>query len=352
MDPWMELLPLVARLGARDPAAAPALERWLEGKPVSVVLGIDRALRDRGRHARLRLSFADPPVEHVQLWADSSVALGILSCVRSGWVRERAVSALDALRDRWATAFLLARLGDPVVSVSRAAEIALLHRRSAPALLVACLPLLDLARRRARWQAQTLDGLDEAVASRPDLLRQAAAGGDSALVWAASARLVLQARGTDAIGEALQGALSDPHPRVRRWAAGLAVDEGWTPGPVRQALLDGLVRDRSPAVKLLAVRALAREGREDLLFVAALDRNAEVRYQARRWLKGRGDEIVARARGVLQHGASTRDALVGALGALSDLGLPADIPLLQRFAEDERLAVAREARRALPRLGG
>jgi hypothetical protein len=347
----MELLPLVARLVARDEAAAPALERWLEGKPVSVVLGIDRALRDRGRHELLGLTFADPGVEHVQLWEGRAAALGVLSCVRSGWVRERAVSALAEVRDRWATAFLLARLGDPVGSISRAAEIALRSRRDAPALLVACLPLLELARRRARWQADTLELLEQAVNARPGLLREAASGGDSALVWAASARLARLARGTEAIGEALQYALADPHPRVRRWAAGRALDGDWTPLQVRQGLLERLIRDRSPAVKLLAVRAVAQE-REDLLFVAALDRNAEVRYQARRWLKGRGAEIVARAREILRDPTSPRDALVGALGALSDLGVPEDIPLVQPFSRDGRPVVAREARRALPRLGG
>jgi hypothetical protein len=210
----MELLPLVARLARGEPEAGPGLERWLERKPVSVVLGIDRALRDGGRHTLLGLPFAEPPVERVGLWAASSGALGVLSCVRSGWVRESAVAALSKVHDRWSTAFLLARLGDPVGAVSRAAEVALLGRRSAPALLVACLPLLDLARRRARWQEQTLEVLEKAVAGRPELLHQAATTGDSALVWAASARLATP--GCDAGPQAVPSTRAGPHPRSAR----------------------------------------------------------------------------------------------------------------------------------------
>lgn len=346
--------------GREAERAAGEIDAILRRSRVRVVAALDRAVRDADTQAALGQGFVD-----VQPWQlarldrlgePAGAVLGVLSLVRDGHTREAAVLRLQPRFDRLATAFLINRVNDYVRPVAELAWGAL-TRRLVPrhaGLVIACLPLVD---RMAEWTraAGCVAEVHAFVRSgHPEVRAALWAGlqaGDPEVVVSAAWHLAVVHRGGPEIEAVLAAALTVREPRVRRWAAALATDVEWTPPAVFQALAARLAGDRTPGIRAIGVRGLARLGDRDGLVRAAFDTNAEVRHQARVAVAAaftppdyRGEALRTLAE------QPDRGRVLAALALLSEFGRSEDAALVERFLDDPRAAVAREARRTRARL--
>jgi hypothetical protein len=112
--------------------------------------------------------------------------------------------------------------------------------------------------------------------------------------------------------------------------------------------------DRSPFVRLAALRERARAASIERLTHAAFDANAEVRFFARRFLARLGAAVDYRAQALAMLAAPHRDRqdVIGALATLSEFGRAEDLACIEAWTDDDRPSVAREARRTCARLRG
>lgn len=145
----------------------------------------------------------------------------------------------------------------------------------------------------------------------------------------------------------LPRALQDSNPAVRSWAGHAVLSS--VPPDAFEPLLELLATNRSPSLRLLALREYRRRADADAIEAACLDGNANVRFYARRYLgKLRGHvDHRARALTVLQDPCADAAALIGALAALSESGRAEDRTLVAVFTTDPRVKVAAEAVRTL-----
>jgi hypothetical protein len=347
--PWLAASEAVVARAAGEAAAivlreAPARSLW----------AVDRELR-----ARSPWSLQGIPPQRVTALAAGAGGLGalaLLSMQRNGYTRETAVAWLSPLEDPLALRLLLLRLNDPVPTVAEAALAAVpawLDLRRADA-LAAALPLLEAMEHTVRAAKSGIAARAEAVlGSGSPLVRRALwaaarTAKDDDVRKAAVLRL-LRGPDEDAIAAVTLG-LRDTSPRVRlataRWVAG----SGRSPA-VRAAVLPQLESNSSPTLRLLSLRLRRGDGSasaHQAVLARCFDANAVVRYHARCQLRERGDAVDFRALALARLAdGSDRDALVGALAVLSDLGRREDIPCVQPHAEHPLARVAAEARRTL-----
>ncbi|WP_437939417.1 hypothetical protein [Sorangium sp. So ce341] len=146
-------------------------------------------------------------------------------------------------------------------------------------------------------------------------------------------------------------ALEDTSPPVRRWAGRTAL--AVVPQHELEPLLRLLADNRSPSLRLLALREYRRRADADRIEAACLDGNANVRFYARRYLRKLHRRVDQRdhALAILASSAGQTAQLVGALAVLSEFGREQDRPLLETFVRDKRARVAAEAARTLRLLG-
>jgi len=342
-----------------DLRAARELQGKLEAAPIRRIAALEHAFRDPRTHRRLGIEFLEVPTARLSwaedLGAEHLIAVGVLTLVRSGYHRQFGVEQITQLRGRLATAFLLARTNDFVPFV-RMIAIAALQAECVPsraADLVACLPLV---RRFSEWTRSARTSLEQAIVN---LLASGDPACDAALASATHDRdpevryeafrlLAVRHRGTEALGQVHLCALVDRVPTIRVWAARVAISDD-VPADTRAALLAQMELDRSPAVRVLALRSSFRAGDREGVIRGLFDGNTDVRYAARDYLKRLGSTLPQRppALALLADETRHRSRVIGALGALSEVGLRVDLPLIERFLCDPRPSVVREAKRTI-----
>jgi HEAT repeat protein len=285
----------------------------------------------------------------------STGLLAALSMQRDGFLRERVTAELSKRGERIALAAVFNRVADPVPEIaSRAYEA--LSRMLLPERLpqvVWCLPLIDRVASTPRGEesqvkirlADFLRGNLEAAAAELD---EALGSSDPHLRLSVYAHLARSF--PERVSSRLARALSDRSPAVRSWAGLGALSSAKAQ---LDTLLPLLASNRSPALRLLALREYRRRGDTHGIRAACLDGNANVRFYARRYLKKLQVEIDHRetALTVLNHRESPTSRVVGALALLSELGRERDRALIASFEDDKRASVAAEARRTLRLLG-
>jgi HEAT repeat protein len=283
---------------------------------------------------------------------------GLLSMHRNGFVRELGVEALVESPDPFVVPFLLLRCDDIVASLRSRAESAIagrLREGFAPA-FAESLQLLDqLAGRERGGKSSLVASVHRFLAlppQRPAL--EQACGSPSPAVRRLAYGLRLRHEPPLTV---LQAALGDPAIGVHVWAARTAAS-AVTPEADQRVLVHQLTRSRSAWVRALALRRLSKLEPSDAPLEAALvDHHAAVRLCARELLRARHPQRTFRATHDLacallgQPDLRQAAALVGALGALSDVGTKDDLTLVHRFTEDPRPRVRREAERTLVQLG-
>lgn len=357
------LFEIAYRLGT-DSAAERELDAWLSGVTPREAVALAAAARVSFRHGVWRTYVPlDAPIpagrlDEVAPRHPLAVA-ALLSTHRSGYVRELALARLVESTDDRGLPFLLLRTDDivPVLrSVAEHAVQARVRTELAPA-LARSLGLLEVLRRRARGGRSLLvRRVDEVLgdpACRPALV--AASADDEPLVRRKALALRLRGEPASAV---LAVAAADADTGVRLWAARTTFSRETTDYDKR-ALLPLFEGSRSAWARSLALRARARLDPTDAPIEAALlDPHGAVRRVARVLLRARHPErdfggTRARALAVLADPAARPAAVVGALGALADVGLAVDAPLAAALASAESAPrrVRAEAERTAKLLG-
>jgi hypothetical protein len=289
-------------------------------------------------------------VDELRFQPWSFEALVLASMTRSGFTRLHVVGALRG-HDHLAIAALLWRLDDVVWAVRSAAEAQLMRAMdlASPTTLAEVMPVVDAISVRERAHAS--------AACRHIVERVRAAG------------VTANTRQSQEVQRSLR----------RLWATDERTDAEGRVAMARQALADGDVAFALSIAKRAtvvmrpalseafavhpvgAVRMRAAElgrGNSELLLGLSVDRRPEVRAAARVALSGMVDVQRDYARDVVDAAARPGGApaavegvstarLIGALGALAELGRPEDFGRISHFLHDERRRVQAEAVRAV-----
>jgi HEAT repeat protein len=283
-------------------------------------------------------------------WYAAAVA-SLLTFDRSGYLRDAGVRWLAGCDELFVLPFLLLRLNDPVDPIRERATAAV-HARlgvGQATQLVQLLPLIDGlgARRRAGPIVRTIGSLlVTGDPAGPAALLAGARSGDAA-IRASCLRLL----GTVEPAGAVEHAVATGDPALRLWAATVATAPGLDPA-LQRRLLPLLASDPNPRIRWRVLRAYSRHpDSEPHLRRALLDPDARVRYLARASLRTLGHTGTAELyRTTLADSGGTRDAIIGALAGLGDMGTPADAARVIEFLNDPRVRVRAEAWRALASL--
>lgn len=318
-------------------------ERLLRDAPPARLLAVD---------AELRRSAAN---------IDATTApfglVALASMQRNGHVREAATRALRESRDPVAFRLLLVRCNDVVPSVAAAAEaglLAWLSETHADAMTEA-LPLIDALGRTVRAAASaSLSQLSHLLAAPSHAIDRALAAAvrtshDERTRRLAIERLAKRDPPDETLTRILALCLGDADPRVRLASARLAASKR-TPVQVRETLLPMLERDRAPSVRLVALRTRYQADPEQAaraIARATLDPNGNVRHHARMYLARSSHGFDTRAEALARLSQAEVTTLIGALAALSDVGLRADIAAIDPFSTHGNARVRREAARTL-----
>jgi hypothetical protein len=280
----------------------------------------------------------------------------VASIHRNGYYREAGTHYLAGDPSELGLRFLLLRSDDIVDSTRSIAEAALERRLVAERAgeLARALPIVEALRSRRRGGGgRVVRAIDELLLAHPAALRVELGDADPVLRLAAYRLLV---RAEPALG-VLCSALADGDQRARDWAA-RRVCSGHVSDADKRELLPLLESRGSAYGRNLALRARAKlEAGDAPLLRALVDSRARVRYTARSLLRARHPErdfaaarlaaleVLARA------GASVRE-VVGALGALADVGTTGDLAQLRPWLEHPSRRVRAEARRTEQALSG
>jgi HEAT repeat protein len=276
--------------------------------------------------------------------------LALLTCHRSGYVRERAVRAVDGRSSEVSWPFLLLRANDWVRQVREAAEAALLSRLPSisAATLIRHLPLLDFLRRAGRANHGAL--VEEVLTRvRGPEVRLALEGALETLPLRArrEAYPLLAATGRDEARRLVRRGLGEEDPVVQRWVAGQV--SSLFDGEERLRLLESMRQSRAGFVRREAYVGLAQHAPADLAAArtreALFDRSASVREYARYRLGLEGLPELYRA--ALAAGPVTRSLVAG----LGETGGPEDVPRLLPLLSHPHAGVRREAVRVVSLLG-
>lgn len=344
--------------GDRREHSERTIDAWFRDAQPRAIAGVAAAARSELRYS--------PWSGHVRLHAPLEGALldafappcrlaiaALLSLHRNGYVRELGLRRLARSADARVVPFLLLRADDVVSGIRAIAESAVCARLT-PELARAfarSLGLVELLAARARGGGGPLVRSIRDFLARPahqGALVEASRDDDPAVRRAA---FVLRLR-TEPASYVLRAALLDPDTRIRRFAARTVVSR--TPSREdKLALLPLLEAARAPSTRILALRGWHSIDSSDAhLEAALLDHNAAVRQLARSMLRARhpqrpfGETRQQALRVLGDSGARARE-IVGALGALADVGLRSDLDEVRRFVEDPRSRVRVEARRTM-----
>lgn len=346
--------------GASDWNRARAAERHVRRLLLTARARSIRALEREYRSRRFFTAFgADATVSRASfaVWrglGDSALgALAIGSVQRTGWVREQAVAELGVSRAAPACGLLLVRLNDPVRAIIRRARQALESWLSFDHLdtLARYLPLVDGMTtwiRTARAKDDIPQRIYRLLAAHPRVLITHTSDDDPDVRHSCYQLIFRTRRGQPDIARFLRAALGDRAPGIRHLAAERILDPSWTPTSIRPALLADMGADRSPRIRARALRWLAKQpDAEAHVRRAVFDRNANVRFLARRYARRLelGIQYRARAMDALTDETSDRDALVAALATLSDHGRQADCGAVIPFLTHPLIRVRKEAQR-------
>lgn len=335
--------------------AEAALERHLCGRGARGFRALDRELRSRTAYTAVGIQ----PGTFAELVASRTERLptAVWCCLtmqRDGHLRQRAIEELAKRTGRTPLAAVINRCADPVAQVGEAARAVLPLRLAAADLadIVWCLPLVDLVLATARGAAAgVLDALD--LRLRQDRVETDRAMRDGVSHEESEVRLSALQHFLRLGGEAEQirgmfeRGLADPSPRARLWAAraAAALCDPETLAP----LLHRMASDKSPGMRLVALRAYNKQRIQHRVEAACFDHNANVRFYARRYVRKFDSELDYRQRALgclMRDGAGTLE-YVGALAVLSEFGRAADRPLVEGFRAHPRRVVRREAARTL-----
>ncbi|WP_432974234.1 hypothetical protein [Dactylosporangium sp. CA-233914] len=334
-DPARTAGRLSGLLRVATPRAVVVLEGAYRGRRRSLapMLGTDvgTLTEDYGRHA--------------------AAVAALLTFDRSGYLREAGVRWLATSDELFALPFLLLRLNDPVDPVRQQATAAVHARLTVGhgALLVQLLPLIEGlgARRRAGPIVRTIGELliDGDPAGRAALW--AGARGDDTAVAASCLRMLA----TIEPAASVEQAVATGDPALRHWATGVATARSLDPA-VQRRLLPLLESDPNPRIRWKVLRARTHHpDSEPHLRRALLDPDARVRYLARVSLRALGRTgSAALYRTTLIDANATRDAIIGALAGLADMGTRDDATRLVAFLDHPNVRIRGEAWRALATL--
>jgi hypothetical protein len=275
----------------------------------------------------------------------------LLTTHRSGFVRELGLTYLAGASDPVVIPFLLLRTDDIVPALREIAERAIEARLQADYAhpFAACLGVVEALRKRTRGGGGRVTQLVYGFLARPELRDALAFACTAADPIARRMAFELRLKAEPTV-HVLSCALADRDTRVRLWGARMAASR-LTSVDDKRALVPILEASASPWTRLLALRTRNQIDALDAPIEAALlDPNARVRYAARTMLRARRPERTfgetrARAVAALSTSDPTAATIIGALGALADVGTPDDEALATRFADDPRPRVRAEAAR-------
>ncbi len=344
---------------AASEEAARSIRKVLARRPARLIAVLNQGLRTKGFWQRVGISMPTISLEmfeQTDQGADRELIGAVIgSCVRDGWVREAAVQRLGHGRSALGLAALLVRLTDTVSSISAAAwraaaPLITLTNIDAVAASISLVPKFADWERGARWPVR------ETIAS-------VLCHGEALALWRAAkaqeredryaACLLLAEKYTESprLGEVLLLALRDTNPQLRWWAAKQVANRKVTMTTVADSLVPVLLADRSPSIRLIGLRRLARDvsRHKTMLDRFVCDPNANVRFFARRFLNRLGERVDSRrqALSVLREPSSSARAVTGALGALSESGRPDDRLTIEKFCTSPICRVAKEAHRTI-----
>ncbi|GAA2339925.1 hypothetical protein [Dactylosporangium salmoneum] len=341
----------VLRCWDQDPArAAGSLGGLLRVATPRAVVVLEGAYRGR-RRSLAPLLGADAGTLTEDYGRHSDAVAALMTFDRSGYLREAGVRWLATSGELFTLPFLLLRLNDPVDPVRQQAAAAV-HARLTVGhgdLLVRLLPLIEGlgARRRAGPIVRAIGELliDGDPAGRAALW--AGARGDDPAVAASCLRMLA----TIEPAAAVEQAVATGDPALRLWATGVATARSLDPA-VQRRLLPLLESDPNPRIRWKALRARTHHpGGEPHLRRALLDPDARVRYLARTGLRALGHTgSAALYRTTLAGADATRDAIIGALAGLADMGTREDATRLVAFLGHPNVRIRGEAWRALATL--
>ncbi len=323
---------LVGELDAMDSHASVRLDRQLREVPIAVS--------------------PDDVGEFLSLGPHAVAPLCVLASGRSGYLREAAVRQLVAFRTPLAHRLLLFRASDFVPEVR---ELALteLSARLVPECRALWLRATDLFGtlfgRKRLLGAFGYAELDRLFASDDAAreLESAALATFSGTIFVC--RLRFGYGDASSMLRVAQHVLDTRIPQRLAFVARLVLRSKVLGLEEKRALILPLLHNRSHALRVLALKTFGASvlPTEDLER-HAVDRQASVRFEARRILAARG-AFHSRAfyRQVLQRPILSRDACLGALDGIADSGSAADLDVVTPFLADARPSVAKEARRAI-----
>ncbi len=275
----------------------------------------------------------------------------ILSMHRSGYVRELALAHLEHAKAPRVVPFLLLRADDIVPALRERAEKAI-EVRLRPDLadtFARCLGIVEMLRGRSRGGGGPLVRHVQDFLAQPECREGLALACSDEDAVVRRAAFALRLRGEPAV-HVLASALADRDTHIRHWAARTAISRVTTDEDKR-ALVPLLAASRSAWTRSLALRAREHFDRsDDFLEEALLDHHEAVRYLAMTLLRKRHPdrafgETRKRALAILASKSAPVRELVGALGALADVGLAGDASEVARLLEDPRPSVRAEAAR-------
>lgn len=345
---------LAARALTGELSSAVALDEALATARPTELLKLSTVVREPWRRPE--------PWPSIELWRALSLDPAVprdvaLLCAasldRNGILREASVRSLRMSVAPYARRFLWMRLDDVVSAIALLADEALSNVARTPDALVADIALLDqlAARERARTRPSLVAAMRALKSKGARAALQVGLASNDAEVRSSCARRLAN-EGDDAVRiEALLIALRDPSPRVHLWAAREAALRK-TSASVAFAVAPAMCAHEEPSVRLRGVRILVRaDDAHEALLAATIDVDASVRFAARAAVvRGGAFDYRAVALGALSEEAPDVRRVLGALGAMYDVGERDDWRLVSQYLAHPLVRVRAEALRALTSL--
>lgn len=283
----------------------------------------------------------------------------VLSTHRSGYVRELGLHGLQAVHDDpIVVPFLIFRTDDIVPDLRTRAKAALatqLTDSNVPMLIRSLIVSERLSHRIRSGKSEIHRDIQRFV-QQPrfgPIFRELRRDREAAT----RAHAFKMSIGILPTVEVVERALMDRDTRTRRWAARTAFSKVTTAEENRQ-LLPTLERSRAAWTRAIALRMHAAVDVGDVALEAALlDHDSQVRHLARMLLRSRHPDrafgsvresalaVLAAACEATSLEPGGRARIVGALGAIADVGMRDDIARVQPFLVDASPSIRREAER-------
>ncbi|HEX2835641.1 MAG TPA: hypothetical protein VHW00_21690 [Thermoanaerobaculia bacterium] len=319
--------------------ALETLEQWISTLCIDELMAAEALLR--GVHAY----GTDTTESYGELLDRSSAVRLILSCHRSGYIREAAVRRLAQSNELQVLPFLLLRVNDwvpQVCEVAKKAVLARVHDRNANE-FVRCLPLVERLRRAHRSDHDNLlAAIDALVLSRAENLYETLRHGPPRI-----RRFVFLLLTRNHDSNAVREGLANDDPLIRLEAMRLV--PATFPATEAEQLLRSATEDRSARVRTEALSHFL--GDRALLERMLFDRNANLRDFARFHLREAGIDFAARYRAAITPIAPPKQLAV-AIGGLAATGSAKDAETLRPYLAHLSTSARRAAVKAVMRLDG